>query len=233
MLLGWFRNVLRPERRRRQDSEKSNQQTTDPINPSLPQTLSLLKSKLGQGPDFIIRNFSENPAHAGHLAVCYIEGLIDQNLLSDLMEGLITEKLSESSSKLGENSTVSLLKKTIPAGNIQMIHSQNEVYQAILSGNAVIVINGNNYALAVSIAGGVRRAIQEPSTQTVVRGPKEGFTEDVSTNITLIRRKLRTPDLKFESHVIGRYTQTKVILAYIENVANPSNTGNYKTASIH
>ncbi|MGG4215915.1 spore germination protein [Paenibacillus sp. FSL L8-0638] len=221
MLLGWFRNVLRPERSRRQDSEKSNQQTSDPINPSLPQTLSLLKSKLGQGPDFVIRNFSENPAHVVHLAVCYIEGLIDQNLLSDLMEGLITEKLSELSSKLGENSTVSLLKKTIPAGNIQMIHTQNEVYQAILSGNAVIVINGNNYALAVSIAGGVRRAIQEPSTQTVVRGPKEGFTEDVSTNITLIRRKLRTPDLKFESHVIGRYTQTKVMLAYIENVANP------------
>ncbi|QDY82604.1 spore germination protein [Paenibacillus polymyxa] len=222
MLSGWFRDVLKPGNRHGQDTEKSKQQNSaDPISPSLSQTLSVLQSKLGQGPDFIIRDFSESPAHVGHLAVCYIEGLIDQNLLSNLMEGLIAEKLSESSSNLDENSTISLLKKTIPAGNIQIIHSQNEVYQALLSGNAVIVINENNYALAVSIAGGVRRAIQEPSTQTVVRGPKEGFTEDISTNITLIRRKLRTPDLKFESHVIGRYTQTKVMLAYIENVANP------------
>ncbi len=111
MLSGWFRNVLRPERRRRQDVEKSNQQTSDPINPSLPQTLSLLKSKLGQGPDFVIRDFSDNPDHVGHLAVCYIEGLIDQNLLSDVMEGIIAERVSATSVKLGENSAASLLKR--------------------------------------------------------------------------------------------------------------------------
>nr|WP_254207933.1 spore germination protein [Paenibacillus sp. AK121] len=222
VLTRWIRSVLKPGKRYTQDIEKSKQQTaTDPIHSSLSHTLSLLKLKLGQGPDFVIRDFSESPVHAGHLAVCYIEGLIDQNLLSDLMESLITEMGSADTFMFKENTAASLLKNTIPSGNIQMIHSQNEVYQAILSGNAVIVIDGNNYALVVSIAGGVRRAIQEPSTQTVVRGPKEGFTEDISTNITLIRRKLRTPDLKFESHVIGRYTQTKVMLAYIENVANP------------
>ncbi|MGP0578931.1 spore germination protein [Paenibacillus peoriae] len=220
MLSGWFRSVLRPDKRRTQDSEKSNQQTSDPINPSLSQTLSLLQSKLGQGPDFVIRDFSENSAQIAHLAICYIEGLIDQNLLSDLIESLIAETVSATSFKLEENIPVSLLRK-IPSGNIQMIHSQNEIYQAILSGNAVIVTDGNTYALAVSIAGGVRRAVEEPSSQTVVRGPKEGFTEDISTNITLIRRKIRTPDLKFESHIIGRYTQTKVMLAYIEDVANP------------
>lgn len=222
MLTRWIRNVLKPGKRYTQDIEKSKQQaSSEPINPSLAHTLSILKLKLGQSSDFIIRDFSESPVHAGHLAVCYIEGLIDQNLLSDLMEGLITEPVFAASFKLEENTAVSLIKRTIPSGNIQMIHSQNEIYQSILSGNAVIAIDGSTYALTVSIAGGVRRAIQEPSTQTVVRGPKEGFTEDVSTNITLIRRKLRTPDLKFESHIIGRYTQTKVILAYIEGVANP------------
>ncbi|OMF39167.1 MULTISPECIES: spore germination protein [Paenibacillus] len=222
MLTRWIRNVLKPGKRYTQDIEKSKQQaSSEPINPSLAHTLSLLKLKLGQNSDFIIRDFPENPAPIGHLAVCYIEGLIDQNLLSDVMEGLIAETVSTTSFRFGENSAASLLKRTIPSGNIQMIHSQNEIYLSILSGNAVIAIDGSTYALAVSIAGGVRRAIQEPSTQTVVRGPKEGFTEDVSTNITLIRRKLRTPDLKFESHIIGRYTQTKVILAYIEGVANP------------
>ncbi|UNL92199.1 spore germination protein [Paenibacillus polymyxa] len=222
MLTRWIRNVLKPGKRYTQNIEKSKQQaSSEPINPSLTHTLSLLKLKLGQSSDFIIRDFSESSVHAGHLAVCYIEGLIDQNLLSDLMEGLITESVSTASFKLEENTAVSLIKRTIPSGNIQMIHSQNEIYQSILSGNAVIAIDGSTYALAVSIGGGVRRAIQEPSTQTVVRGPKEGFTEDISTNITLIRRKLRTPDLKFDSHIIGRYTQTKVMLAYIENVANP------------
>lgn len=92
MLTRWIRNVLKPGKRYTQDIEKSKQQaSSEPINPSLAHTLSILKLKLGQSSDFIIRDFSESPVHAGHLAVCYIEGLIDQNLLSDLMEGLITE----------------------------------------------------------------------------------------------------------------------------------------------
>ncbi|GGG04024.1 hypothetical protein GCM10010912_55990 [Paenibacillus albidus] len=85
----------------------------------------------------------------------------------------------------------------------------------------MIVLDGIQSALAVSITGGTRRSVEEPSSQTVIRGPKEGFTEDISINITLIRRKLRTPDLKFESHIIGKVTQTTVILAYIEGIADP------------
>ncbi|WP_246772723.1 spore germination protein, partial [Paenibacillus polymyxa] len=95
--------------------------------------------------------------------------------------------------KLEGNTAASLLKRTIPSGSIQIINSQNQIYQAIFSGSAVIVIDGNPCALTISIAGGVRRSVEEPSSQTVIRGPKEGFTADISTNITLIRRKLRTP----------------------------------------
>lgn len=102
-----------------------------------------------------------------------------------------------------------------------MIDSQNQIYQAVLTGSAVIIIDGLQSALAVSIAGGVRRAVEEPTSQGVIRGPKEGFTEDISINISLIRRKLRTPDLKFDSHIIGQYSQTIVIVTYIEGIADP------------
>ncbi|URJ51989.1 spore germination protein [Paenibacillus polymyxa] len=153
MLTRWIRNVLKPGKRYTQDIEKSKQQaSSEPINPSLAHTLSLLKLKLGQSSDFIIRDFPGSPTHAGQFAVCYIEGLIDQNLL-------------------------------------QIINSQNQIYQAILSGSAVIVIDGNVCALAISIAGGARRAVEEPSSQTVIRGPKEGFTEDIS----LVAQREGTP----------------------------------------
>ncbi|MHB0880751.1 hypothetical protein ACYCSE_22065 [Paenibacillus sp. SEL1] len=116
MLTRWIRNVLKPGKRYPQDIEKSKQQaSSEPINPSLSHTLSLLKLKLGQSSDFIIRDFSESPTHAGQFAVCYIEGLIDQNLLSDLMEGLITEMASTASLKLERITAASLLERTIPS----------------------------------------------------------------------------------------------------------------------
>ncbi|MNO17306.1 Spore germination protein B1 [compost metagenome] len=219
MLKHWIKQVLKPAKSSRQDAVKSKlQAVTEPINASLDNTLDMLKKKLGQSPDFTIRDFSDNPQHAGLLAVCYIEGLIDLSLLSDLVESLIKEIAY---SPQGEHLAASLFKKTVPLGNIQMIHSQNQIYQALLEGSAVIVIDGLQSAVAVSIGGGVRRAVEEPTTQGVIRGPKEGFTEDISTNLTLIRRKLRTPDLKFESHLIGAVSQTRVILTYIEGIANP------------
>ncbi|WP_348622342.1 hypothetical protein [Paenibacillus polymyxa] len=116
MLTRWIRNVLKPGKRYTQDIEKSKQQaSSEPINPSLAHTLSLLKLKLGKSSDFIIRDFPGSPTHAGQFAVCYIEGLIDQNLLSDLMEGLITEMASTASLKLERITAASLLERTIPS----------------------------------------------------------------------------------------------------------------------
>nr|WP_245236135.1 spore germination protein [Paenibacillus sonchi] len=192
----------------------------EPINASLASTLRTLKKKLGQSPDFTIRDFSDHSEHAGLLAVCYIDGLVDSGLLSDLIESLVKEIAPAPSNRLEEHLVASLIKQTLPLGNIEMIDSQNQIYQAVLAGKAVIVIDGLQSALTVSIAGGVRRAVEEPTSQGVVRGPKEGFTEDVATNLTLIRRKLRTPDLKFDSHIIGQYSQTVVIVTYIEGIAD-------------
>ncbi|MRN54633.1 spore germination protein [Paenibacillus monticola] len=217
----WMKTILKPAKRRPLKNTNPITQTPEPINSSLPHTLTLLHKILGDSPDFIMRNFSDSPSEPGPIAICYIEGLIEQNLLSDLMEALIAEQASKTSFTSDVHSTINALKQKIPTGNIKIIHAENQMIAAILAGNVVILVDGVQVALAASIQGGIRRAVEEPTTQTVIRGPKEGFTEELSTNITLLRRKLRTPDLKFASRNIGRYTQTRVVLAYIEGLAQP------------
>lgn len=219
--MNWIKTIIKPAKHRPQKNMNPKMQTPEPINPSLPQTLTLLQERLGHSPDFIIRNFGDSPSHASPLAICYIEGLIEQNLLSDLMEALIADLASSTSFTSDVHTAVDALKQKIPMGNIKIINTEDQMITAILAGNVVILVDGVQVALAASIQGGIRRAVEEPTTQTVVRGPKEGFTEELSTNITLLRRKLRTPDLKFDSHNIGRYTQTRVVLAYIEGLAKP------------
>lgn len=63
------------------------------------------------------------------------------------------------------------------------------------------------------------RAITEPESERVVRGPREGFTESIIMNISLIRRKIRTPDLKIKFKEIGERTHTKTCICYLEGIA--------------
>lgn len=152
------------------------------------------------------------------IAIVYLEGLIDQKQLSELMEALVAENTRFSSFS---NNAANNLKDIIPMGGINVVNTVGLLLAAILCGEAVVVIDGLCGGITVSITGGIRRAVEEPSSQTVIRGPKEGFTEELSTNIALLRRKLRTPELRIENRTIGRYTQTKVAVIYIQGLANP------------
>ncbi|MDQ0917407.1 hypothetical protein QFZ78_003667 [Paenibacillus sp. V4I5] len=88
-----------------------------------------------------------------------------------------------------------------------------------MDGNTAILANGYHEALIAGTTGWDKRAIEEPQTQTVVRGPKESFTEDLRTNTSLLRRKIKSPDLRFISLRIGRYTQTEVVITYLDGIA--------------
>ncbi|MDQ0192013.1 spore germination protein [Paenibacillus wynnii] len=220
MPFNWIKDALKPAKSHKLDALKTRQQANDKsLTTSLSHTLSFLESELGKSPDFVVRKFNEDPGLTDPVAVCYIEGLIDNVLLTDLIEAIITEKSSQSNLSLDAQETAALFKKKLPLGNIKAVKTENQLIQTILTGSAIVVIDGVDYVQAVSISGGSRRSVEEPTSQTVIRGPKEGFTEDISLNITLLRRKLPTPQFKLESHIIGEYTKTKVILAYIEGIA--------------
>ncbi|MGO4546361.1 spore germination protein [Paenibacillus sp. 2TAB23] len=185
---------------------------------SLSHTLSILHTRTGSSADLIVRELKDADSVNSQLAIVYLEGLVDQKQLSELMEALIAENSRFSSFS---DNPANHLNGIIPMGGINEVNTVGSLLTAILCGEAVVIIDGLTGAITVSIQGGVRRSVEEPSTQTVIRGPKEAFTEEISTNIALIRRKLRTPELRIENRTIGRYTQTKVAVIYIEGLANP------------
>ena len=83
-----------------------------------------------------------------------------------------------------------------------------------------MLIDGYNQSIVINTKGWDKRGVEEPVTEAVVRGPREGFTENIRTNTALIRRKIKHPDLTMQSTVLGRRTRTNVTLAYIRGVAN-------------
>ncbi|TCM96214.1 spore germination protein KA [Paenibacillus sp. BK033] len=98
----------------------------------------------------------------------------------------------------------------------EVLHSLDEAANKIVLGYAAIMIEGVSLVLAVDVRSLNSRSIEEPSTQNVVRGPKDGFTESADTNMSLIRRRFNHINLRFEKFELGYMTHTAVYIAYLE-----------------
>jgi len=91
----------------------------------------------------------------------------------------------------------------------------------ILSGQTAFFLEGSPRVLIADTRNPPRRGVEEPSTESETRGPRDGFTEDVMTNLALVRRRLRDPRLRAEPSVVGRRTKTDVVVLYLKDVAEP------------
>jgi spore germination protein KA len=111
--------------------------------------------------------------------------------------------------------------ETLFAGTLhEWLQSEQDVLLKVLAGYAVLMVEGHAEGLAVFTQLSSHRDIAEPSTQTIVKGPKDAFIEDLQMNMSLLRKRVRNPALRFEMHTIGAETGTSVSVAYIDGIAN-------------
>ena len=148
----------------------------------------------------------------------FIPSIVNMQTLSD---GLVEQIKQFGDSKNKYN--IFELAKQIKPYNI--IVQQNDgqiknVVNEILKGAVAIIIDGDENALIVPMDGTQKRAIQEPPTSAVVKGPREGFVEDLNTNLGLIRKRLKTPDFSIIKKVIGERTNTEIAICYIDGIAD-------------
>ena len=93
-----------------------------------------------------------------------------------------------------------------------------DVVENFVNGYTIIFDEKDN-CIAVDTRTGVGRAVAEPPTSMVMRGPREGFVEDVKVNLTLIRKRLKTTNLKVVNLAVGKFTNTAVAVCYLDGVA--------------
>lgn len=112
-----------------------------------------------------------------------------------------------------------MTERSIAIGKLSEVSTIEQAGYSILEGSTILVVNGCLRAIVMDTTGGKTRAVEEPSSQTVIRGPKEGFTENLRTNTSLIRRIIKSPDIRFDYKMIGRQTRTNVAVVYMEGIA--------------
>ncbi|HBI64322.1 MAG TPA: spore germination protein [Clostridiales bacterium] len=96
----------------------------------------------------------------------------------------------------------------------------DELLSAFLYGDTVVLVDGDSRPAVVNTKGFPHRGPDEPDNEKVLRGPREGFTEAFMTNLALIRRRLRTPQLRFEFTELGTVSHTTVSLCYLDDIVD-------------
>ncbi|OKL35677.1 spore germination protein [Domibacillus mangrovi] len=186
---------------------------------SLSKNLEDIKRITGNSPDIVIRKVKIGH-HATHeAAVLFVKGLVDSQTVNDLLIESIM-KNSHLHKKLHLQDIVDVItNEVIPLGQVQSMRNQEEVVNSLMAGNTIILIEGINEALTAGTQGGEKRSIQEPTTHVSITGSKEGFTESNETNIAMVRRLIKSPDLWMESMTIGKRTKTDVSIMYLKGIA--------------
>ncbi len=141
----------------------------------------------------------------------YIPSMTDTKQVSEFV---IRPLLAE----LGRLSTLKTITNSIlQTGNARVLETTEDIPPAVLKGGVVVIFPHLGKAVYCRLKGYPVRAIEIPQTETVIKGPREGFTEDLATNLSEVRRRLKTPSLKVERFFLGTETQTETALLYIEN----------------
>lgn len=203
-----------------QDSQANNSQptqgsTSQPLLLSLNKSVEYIETSLGKSSDLVVRHITINKTSC---AVLYIDGLVNKDTVQDyLMEALMLEMPHKRASIRHLYKTIK--EASLPIGELSEVDNYEDLFKKLLSGETLLIIDEEKKALSASTKGWRDRGVQEATTESVIRGPKESFSETLRTNTALIRRKIKDPKLRMDGKSIGKVTQTDVAVVYLEGTA--------------
>ena len=183
------------------------------INKNSHNIINKIKDQLGNPPDLIIKKLFIGK---NELFLLSIESMSDSKYISDF----ILESLYFDIEKTKEKDFLNFLEHKIPAYKTNKISKLNDIIYNLLSGFTIIIVDGYDGAISIESKVKLSSDIVETVNERTTLGPKDGFTENYQTNIGLIRKRLKTPDLKFYETIIGNKGKSKVGFMYLDGVAD-------------
>ncbi|MCK8486959.1 spore germination protein [Paenibacillus sp. MBLB2552] len=184
---------------------------------SLSARLNWMKQELKDSSDIIYREFTISSGQ--RCALVYVRGMIAQ----ETTQQFIVRSLQRESAQLEEKDIYQFLfeDKALSVSQAEVIDEMNQAVQAVLNAGALLLIDGDKRMLTFSISAYPTRGIDEAPNESVIRGSREAFIEDLEKNLTMLRRRIKSKHFKTPSINKGRETRTSVVLAYVENVCKP------------
>lgn len=190
-------------------------EVSDMIYRSIKDTIDLFKKEFDSSIDLTIREF-----YIGKTKACIItmEGMVDKkNLSKSVISPIMESDLGDISPKEKYNYLRDHVISSVEQTEVQ---TYKDAFFLVMSGFALIIIDECDQILCIGVQGFAFRGVSEPNTELTQRGSRESFVEPLRINMSLIRRRIKNPCLKFESMKIGKISNTEVCLCYLTNIVS-------------
>jgi spore germination protein KA len=144
----------------------------------------------------------------------YADGIADKALLGEL----VVKPLRP----VQKSDPIGTVRGLLASPEVKGGTKTDQAVTEVLEGNAVLLIDGERDYFIIGLKNPPQRAVAEPPTQITVRGPREGFTEDIKTNLGLVRKRLKSKNLHVKTVQVGKQSQTSVAICWLNGICDPA-----------
>ena len=156
------------------------------------------------------------------VTLCWLDGLVDGVTVSED----VLRPLTDMGRSIGAHSPAQLLelleRGAAYSYTVRRRTALDDAVSDLVNGYCAVCFDSLGEALTFDTRTKLTRSVNEPAVEKAIKGGKDAFVETLRTNTSLVRRKIRSPQLKISQEVVGRLSGTGVALLYIEGVAQQS-----------
>ncbi len=211
-------------------SAKKKQQTVDTkvsdineelerlkLSRSLDDNVALIKGLFTDVDTMRTRDFACSRNASLRYCIFYSEGVVDISVIND---NIIKPLMLSDAAEPGRRLIDTLADGVLQVSGAKPTGSLVDIVEGVCYGNTALLAEGAAQALILNTKNFKQRSIAEPDSEKTLSGPREGFTEALETNLSLLRRKVKTHELKMKLKTMGRRTRTSVCVCYLDGIVN-------------
>ncbi|GKX31978.1 spore germination protein [Vallitalea longa] len=168
--------------------------------------------------DSIVYRSFQNKTSKREMCIIYIKNMVNDEIMSEnILRPIMNAELEKMENT--EEYMDFIINKVVSVNEVEKSTDFNTLVENLYIGKSIFFIDGFAVGAILNTLDWSARAINEPISETIIKGPREGFNEVIYTNISLIRRRIVSKQLKVKFFEIGTITKTKVCICYIEEIA--------------
>ena len=151
------------------------------------------------------------------MCIIYMDGMADAVKIEDFIIRALQECKDE---ETPDSLTDYICKRALQTASLKRTGEYSKIVESVISGGTILLCEGETYALDMDTRGYESRKVNQATNESVVSGSQEGYVENLRTNLTLIHRYCKTPDLIIEMISVGKETTLQVAVAYIKDTVD-------------
>lgn len=197
--------------------DKQNKITAE-MATKLDDNIDTLSALFSDCADVVKRRLTIGDTNKVDVYFVYVDNMINKELLE---QATVLQLFHNMTDMPAENQLDYIKNKGLRTIDIAEIITMNEIVENVLSGDTVILVDGYDKALKVSVRGMPNRGVPKSENEIAIRGSKESFSEAFYINRVLLRRRIKDTNFKMKQLKVGTRTRTDVAICYLDDVAKP------------